>query len=109
LLNVSEVSYAELRDNDMIEEQSKIRSRSRSQMSVKVTDDSRLFFGATNVSLRCCCRCGHPFESIIWYRNKYELPQSRLRYWRYIYDVMEWSRGHSDYLTDHGSILWITL
>jgi len=28
----------------MIKEQSKIRSRSRSQMSVKVTDDSRLFF-----------------------------------------------------------------
>ena len=42
--------------------------------------------------------------NMISQQSQYELPQSRLYvYWRYIYDVIEWSRGHSDYLVDPSS------
>ena len=39
-----------------------IRGAVKDKVKVKTTDVSRFFFGATNVSLRCCCRCGYPYD-----------------------------------------------
>ena len=84
LKSVASHSYAELRGNNLLEheEQSRIRSRSRWQMSVDY------FRSIECKSPGDVADMGIHMMSIIWYRNKltrYELPQSRLRYWRYIW------------------------
>ena len=103
MLNDSEVSYAELRGHIMIRPAG-TRGAVKDKVKVKTTDVSRFFFGASNVSLRWCCRCGYPYDV----RNMISQQDTRCRKVAYviggIYDAIEWPRGHSDYLADHSSI-----
>ena len=86
----------------MIEEQSKRRSRS------KVIDDSRLFFGATNVSLRYVADVGIFMMSLVLRcRNDHdnELPQSRHVFFGGINDELRVVSGHSVLSRDPSSVL----